>query len=124
MEQVPCQQGGKSMVNPPRKKSFLCGWVTRIFLPLTGGARSRAAEAAFAIYSQVFLLCQGWPDQPACPFPSGKILRIYVAKCFMPCSNVAAGSAACVKSGGRGTPVKRGCKQADGDAPGNYQILN
>ena len=91
----------------------------KIRLLLAGGARSRSAETAFAICPQVFLLCQGWADQPACTPPSGKMFQWALLHL-----NVGAGLTACVKSGGGGTPVTRGCQQADGDAAANYLILN
>ena len=49
------------------------------FLLLTGGARSRPAEAAFALHPQVFLLSQGWPDQSACSSPSGKVSCSFIS---------------------------------------------
>ena len=89
------------------------------FLLLTGGARSRSTEAAFAVCPQVFLLSQGWPDQSACSSPSGKISCSITSYDYLD-----AGFTARVESGGRETPDTRGCKQADGNAAGNYPILN
>ena len=45
---------------------------------LTGSGGIRSAEAAFAVCPQVFLLHQGWPDQPACSCPSGRISSSFI----------------------------------------------